>query len=289
MKKLSEELPEGFEASLLAAGRADEPNEERRRKALDAGLAALSASGLGGAAGSVGAGKTAFFATLGWKSILMLGLAVGSAIGVASSVWPVPRDASPPRRSPAPATTPLAPPHDLAPSPASRTDRAARVDDPAPESPPRQGSPSNRPAGAVDDGAHAARAEGPPAAAMPLGAKPTPGGAPTPASNEASPSGPDTSPSRGLGDELSALDEARAELDHGHGDDALRTLDRYDHRHPNGAMGREAELLRVEALVLQGDRAEALRRARALLAANGPRDDLYRARLRRILGDAIDP
>ena len=85
------------------------------------------------------------------------------------------------------------------------------------------------------------------------------------------------------------MDEARAALDARRPDDALRTLAGYDVQHPHGTLAREAELLRIQALVMRGDRTEALVRARAISASSDAADGLYRARLREILGEDPAP
>jgi len=76
----------------------------------------------------------------------------------------------------------------------------------------------------------------------------------------------------GLAAEVSALDRARAATDAHDPGGALALLDAYQRRFPNGSLQPEAQLLRVEALVQQGRRSQALPIARRLLdaAPDGP-------------------
>jgi len=57
--------------------------------------------------------------------------------------------------------------------------------------------------------------------------------------------------------ETALLDGARASLRAGRPGDALRTLDGYDARFPDGLLAPEATVVRIEALVKSGDRAGA--------------------------------
>jgi hypothetical protein len=85
-----------------------------------------------------------------------------------------------------------------------------------------------------------------------------------------------------LAEEVAALDGAREALVGGDAARALRALDDHDRRFSRGALGPEATVLRIEALVQRGDRAAATRLGTAFLAAH-PRSPLA-ARLRTLLG-----
>ena len=83
------------------------------------------------------------------------------------------------------------------------------------------------------------------------------------------------------------LEAARAALGGGDAPGALAALDRYSQRFPSGILGREAMVLRIEALQKKGDRASARELGHRFLAAY-PRD-AYAARVRSLLGETIDP
>ena len=75
-----------------------------------------------------------------------------------------------------------------------------------------------------------------------------------------------------LADEVAALDKARAAAVAGDPARALRLLDSYQRQYPNGNLGPEAQLLRIEALVQNGQSTVALPIARRMLkdAPSGP-------------------
>ena len=125
-----------------------------------------------------------------------------------------------------------------------------------------------------------------PAAPPPETAPPAPAAAPAPA-----PSPPPALPSP-LAQEVAAIADGVRKLRREHDPaGALAALDRYRARFPGGAMARESERLRVEALVALGRRREALERLEALgvdgdLALRLARAELsIPARCQRALGD----
>jgi hypothetical protein len=71
-----------------------------------------------------------------------------------------------------------------------------------------------------------------------------------------------------LGEQVSALDSARRALASGDAAAAIHQLDDYEARFPEGALFEEAEVLRVEALVAEGDHAAAERAGQRFLAAH---------------------
>jgi hypothetical protein len=71
-----------------------------------------------------------------------------------------------------------------------------------------------------------------------------------------------------LGEEVSLLDHARRALAGGDPPGALRQLDAFDARFPRGSLAEEAEVLRVEALLAEDDRASATKVAARFLAAH---------------------
>lgn len=71
-----------------------------------------------------------------------------------------------------------------------------------------------------------------------------------------------------LGEEVSFLDHARRALAGGDPAGALRQLDAFDARFPRGSLVEEAEVVRVEALLAEDDRASAAKVAARFLAAH---------------------
>jgi hypothetical protein len=91
------------------------------------------------------------------------------------------------------------------------------------------------------------------------------------------PAAPESSTSRALGAEAARIDAARQALERGDVRRALIELDWYERARVVGVLDREAELLRIQALVRAGERARAVELARAYLTKH-PRD-AYAARL----------
>ncbi len=71
-----------------------------------------------------------------------------------------------------------------------------------------------------------------------------------------------------LQQQMALLDRARDQLQSNHAAEALRALDAYDARFAKGGLAQEAEVLRMQALFANGDRAAASALARQFLAAN---------------------
>jgi hypothetical protein len=93
---------------------------------------------------------------------------------------------------------------------------------------------------------------------------------------------PAEQPGSTLAGEIAALDRARKALARRDADAVLVALDEHDRGRPSGALATEAMVLRIEALLLRGDRVWAARLARRFLDAhpNSPHGD----RLREIVG-----
>lgn len=100
---------------------------------------------------------------------------------------------------------------------------------------------------------------------------------------------PDASASRALGAEAARIDAARRALGMGDVRRALIELDWYERSRVVGVLDREAELLRIQALVRAGGGARAVELARAYLAKHP--HDAYAARLTELIrrGGAIFP
>jgi hypothetical protein len=99
-----------------------------------------------------------------------------------------------------------------------------------------------------------------------------------PVAQQASPPAPLSS----LPEETAQLDRVRAALNHGQFTTAWAELDRYHALFPRGTLGPESTVLRIEALVLAGDRTRARDLARSFMAThpNSP----HLGRLRTLVG-----
>lgn len=87
--------------------------------------------------------------------------------------------------------------------------------------------------------------------------------APAPRAFKASPAG-----SVDINGEIAAISLARGALDKGNARAALAALDRYQQDYPHGALSPEATVLRIEALLLAGDRTRAKSLGEAFLKAH---------------------
>ncbi len=81
--------------------------------------------------------------------------------------------------------------------------------------------------------------------------------------------------------ELAALDRVRTRMRDDDFDGALKELAAYEKRFPTGAMGTEASLMRIEALLKAGRRDEAEALGKRVL--DGPGPELMKQRVRRLL------
>jgi len=72
---------------------------------------------------------------------------------------------------------------------------------------------------------------------------------------------PAPAPASSLADEMKSAEAIRSAAREGRTDDAMRLLDEHDARFPNGALGEEVEVLRIESLARAGRSAEAKRLA----------------------------
>lgn len=85
------------------------------------------------------------------------------------------------------------------------------------------------------------------------------------ASGPSSHVGPSAASSSSWEDELRLLEAAQARLDQNEPGEALARIARYERAYPRGQLHVEAEVIRIEALALQGRRDEARRAANAFL------------------------
>ncbi len=71
-----------------------------------------------------------------------------------------------------------------------------------------------------------------------------------------------------LGDQVACIDRARGALASGDPAEALRVVAEYDARFPGGMLSQEATVLRIEALVKEGNRPAAVAVGRSFLATH---------------------
>lgn len=225
--------PEGPEAALLRSMRKDSP-PEGARKAL---LGVLGLGAVGGVTASAAASKagSGFGGLLAGKwaagvGICAMALAMGYAAWTTGTPHAVPADSKDPSASPfSQPGTERSPPANPA-SPSREVDKAAATRTPSagPE-----GEPTSRPA-----------------------------------SNRPRKTAPQASVTRGLSDEVAALERARRALTEEDNATALKTLAAYDREFRRGALGPEAQVLRIEALLSSGKPAAGRALARRFLARN---------------------
>ena len=86
-----------------------------------------------------------------------------------------------------------------------------------------------------------------------------------------------------IGAQVQMIDSARRQLGAGNASGALEQLDRYRQKYPQGMLGQEATLLRIEALAQGGNRAAARQLARRYLA-NHPNSQ-YSKRIQSLIGE----
>jgi hypothetical protein len=108
-----------------------------------------------------------------------------------------------------------------------------------------------------------------------------------PSAQNGAPPALDAKVSRALGVEARRIDEARRALSRGDVRRALAELDGYDRSRVIGVLDREAEFLRIQALVQVGDAVRAVALARTYLSLH-PRD-AYAARLNELIDNAGAP
>ena len=251
----------GFEQSLLRSAREDRPSPGSRQRALAA---------LGVGAGVLGAGATATAAVStaspAVKAAASLGLLKWIGVGIAGGALVV-------------GAAEVA--HSVAPQPAHVT--SAALDEHSRGAVTLSRSPaSNLPSVPADTTKEPVSEAivAPPSIAAPAASAVAPV-AEAPRTRTPSPA------SSALADEIAALDSAREALASGDASRALRALDARDRAFPRGALGPEATVLRIEALVQRGDRATATRLAEAFLAAS-PRS-AHASRIRTLVGLAAPP
>jgi hypothetical protein len=274
--RLRESSSSEVERLLLRAGRERAPRGAKRRAIATAtGVVAATTLSAGTAGGAAVAGKTsagvASFLSLKW--IVVVGVASVSVAAGTAAVHVVRTD-----RAEA-GVAEVAGTRRNAPLEVAGASQWAAV----PASARHETSASASVAPAVAGIAPAAPVITPVAAVIapvaPIVTSPAPVIALAVASGPASKAGVGAAPNAAA--ELALLDQARGAIHDGQPAEGLAILDAYRARFPRGAMGPEASILRVEALVRAGDRDGAKREGDAFLRAspNSP----YAARIDSLL------
>lgn len=313
---LEDELDE-FERALLRSARSDEPDVRaiaRAAVALGVATSTLTVAAGSAAAGTVSAGSTAVgtFSKLGALSVIKW-LSIGVVGGlVTTSGVEIARNAIGPRPSEAAAAISTAQTISRRPAGQSTSDLSPIPVPPTPADPIAE-PPAAPPVAAFADirtlGANgaadvpASETNGTPArSAPPKGARSEPGVSPESASPAAPPArataaplstaaptaafeAPPANAAReaagvaSIAEETAMLERTRRALASGSASTALLELDTYDQRARARALGAEAAVLRVEALLQAGQRSSAVALAQRLLAAqpHGPHANRLRS------------
>jgi hypothetical protein len=256
---------------ILRGARVDAPPGLKER-ALSAALHAYAAGGAAAGGSAAGAVKGAL-ANVHWVGVAgVVGVCVAAG-AMATRAEPAHDVATAPSmetakpRPPHPSTAPAAAPSTQAAVGAPSSDWATVVDvSDLPEAPAAASAPVGEPPAARHPTAsgHAA----PP---------PAPSAQPSPDVDDLGPTGPN------IYSEVAWLDQVRKELAAGDGRDALSLLRSYDARFQDGALRSEAVVLRIEALAVTGQRAEAASLGHAVIARDP--DGPYVTRIRTLLGE----
>ena len=249
-RRLIEQGATEFETALLEAGRRDAISEDGRRRVLSS--LALGGGVLAGTAatGASAAAKTAPHAVLGGVFVKYIGIGGVAALAVWGGMKALYQVEATRARGPlvsqaAAAATPSGSPLVPAATAEVEGNDVAPVIEPA--SPPHTG------------------------ATAPSGRRSRPADALSERSKDSLPK------------ELSVLDSARRELASGNPTHALLLLEEYEGLFPNGRLGTEAAVLRIESLARAGDRANLAAAGKDFLAKhpNGP----YATRVRSLIGE----
>lgn len=87
-------------------------------------------------------------------------------------------------------------------------------------------------------------------------------------------------------EELALVERARAALANGRGRECLEAVRAYEKRFAKGVFAEEVDVMRIEALAISGDRAQARARGERFLATHG--ETPYVERVRRVLDQAVE-
>jgi len=242
-----------FERELLRSWQREQPSFSARRRALAIAGSSVAATVAASAAARAG-GSMAPKLALG--TVVAKWLIVGASVGFATSAVTIHYVDAQSSTNPKPsAIAAPANPHRTEPASATETALPHREPQTLPAVP------------ATAEGAKPRSTPKPKAAELPPEPEPVARGA--------------------LGPETALLDRAREALKSGSPSRALELVGEYRQTFSNGVLAQEAEVLRIDALDRQGNRAEAKRRAERFVTHNPT--SAHAERLRRIADDATIP
>ncbi|WP_437690280.1 hypothetical protein [Sorangium sp. So ce176] len=273
LEELGEEETTELERALLRSWKHESPSSSARARALAiAGLAAGTSAAPDAHAAhaapdahaapapKAAAGKLLTLAKWGLGAVIGAGL-LGA--GVALLRPPAPPSAAPPSAPPAVTAPPVA------------DEPPPVADEPPPVMPaPAPSGPVTRAPGPLQGSAS------PSAAPAAVASPPRPKGAASRARSAP------VAPADALGEQVAMIDRARDALGAGDAAGCLAALDAHDARFPRSAMGEEATVLRIEALIRLGDRARAADLGQRFLASRPTSP--HAAGVRALLGATTD-
>ncbi|WP_438038074.1 hypothetical protein [Sorangium sp. So ce128] len=290
-KPLGDEETTEFERALLRSWKQESPSSSARARALAiAGLATGGVAGGGVAGGGVAGGTTAAPSPsaapapkAGAGKLLVLAkwsLRAAIGVGLLAAGVALLRPSAPPSAagtSSEPQAT-LTPPTAVEPPAASAAPVAPA---PAPSGPVTQ-TP-------LQASAPPLQASAPPlqASARPLQAPAAATSPPRPKSAAPRAGSAPGAPIDALGEQVAMIDRARDALAAGDAAGCLAALDAHDSKFPRSAMGEEATVLRIEALIRLGDRARAAELGQRFLASRPT--SAHASGVRALLGAAKEP
>ncbi|WP_437963012.1 hypothetical protein WME76_48305 (plasmid) [Sorangium sp. So ce119] len=267
--ELGDDETTDLERALLRSWKHESPSSSARARALAiAGLAAGTSAAPDAHAApapKAAAGKLLTLAKWGLGAVIGAGL-LGA--GVALLRPPAaPSAAAPPSEPPAASAQPVA--------------TAPPVADEPPAASAQPVTPAPAPSGPVTR------------APIPLQASASPSPAPAAVASPPRPTGAASrarsapvAPADALGEQVAMIDRARDALGAGDAAGCLAALDAHDGRFPRSAMGEEATVLRIEALIRLGDRARAADLGQRFLASRPTSP--HAAGVRALLGATTD-
>jgi TolA-binding protein len=278
-----------LERELLRSWSAERPSSAARRRALGVAVGAAGAAAASSAAGATGAALANGVAPKATAAVLLAAAKWLAAGGLVVTGALVARPylsheaarpaaavaAAPPRRAPA-----LAPPAAAAPALAPPAAAAPRLAPPAAGLAPPE--PANAPAAAraPSEPEHQRHVSRERRAANPRAVVAAPA-AEAPATVAEAPAPEPKRATRELGEQVASLDRAGRALAAGEAAEALRLIDEYQARFPTGSLLQEATVVRVDALLALGRRADATAVAATFLSSHPTSP--YAAKLRRRL------
>ncbi|WP_437952938.1 hypothetical protein WME98_21125 [Sorangium sp. So ce296] len=271
-KRLGEEETTEFERALLRSWKRESPPASARARALAIAGLAVGTSAAPGAPAAPGASAAPAPKAAAGKLLSLAKWSLGAAIGVGlvGAGVALLRPSAPSSA----AATSSEPPAVSAPPTAGEP--------PAVSAPPVAPAPAPAPSEPATRAPIPVQASAPPGPAPAAAASPPRPKSAAPRSRSAPVASTDT-----LGEQVAMIDRARDALGAGDAAGCLSALDAYDRRFPRSAMGEEATVLRIEALIRLGDRARAADLGQRFLASRPTSP--HAAGVRALLGATTEP